>query len=74
MTSGHETDRRTAPLRTDMAIDRNDTDERQARLDAAIDQHRAAQQRRLVKQGIALWNRTEAVYQRTLVEPPEKLD
>jgi hypothetical protein len=32
-----------------MAIDRNDTDERQARLDAMIKEFREAQQRRLVK-------------------------
>ena len=43
-----------------MAIDRNDTEERQARLDAMIEEFRAAQKRRLVKAGIALWNRTEA--------------
>ena len=43
-----------------MAIDRNDTDERQARLDLMIEEFRAAQQRRFVKQGIVLWNRAEA--------------
>ena len=32
-----------------MAIDRNDTDERQTRLDAMIEEFRAAQQRRLDK-------------------------
>lgn len=46
-----------------MAIDRNDIEERQARLDAMIEEFRAAQQRRLVKAGIARWNRTEAARQ-----------
>ena len=59
-----------------MAIDRKKSDERQARLDAMIEEFRAAQQRRLVKRGIALWNRAEAA-QRAMecVEPapPEKV-
>jgi len=46
-----------------MAIDRDDRDERQARIDALIEQFRAAQQRRLVKRGIALWKRAEAAQQ-----------
>ena len=37
-----------------------DTGTRQARIDALIAEFRAAQQRRQVKAGIALWNRTEA--------------
>jgi hypothetical protein len=37
-----------------MAIERGDIDERQARLDVIVAEFRAAQQRRLVKQGIAL--------------------
>ena len=54
-----------------MAIDRNDRDERQARIDAFIEELRAAQQRRLVKRGIALWNRAEAAHQAmTCAEPP----
>ena len=43
-----------------MAVDRNDSEERQARLDAMVEEFQAARQRRLVKTGIALWNRTEA--------------
>ena len=35
-----------------MAIDRNDNDERQARLDAMIEEFRAARQRVIVKRGI----------------------
>ena len=54
-----------------MAIDRNDSDERQARLDAMIEEFRAAQQRQLVKRGIVLWNRAEAAQQAmACVEPP----
>jgi hypothetical protein len=59
-----------------MGIDRNDTEKRQARLDAMIEEFRAAQQRRLVKAGIALWNRTEAAQQAiACVEPvpPDKV-
>ena len=59
-----------------MAIDRNDRDERQARIDALIAQFRAAQERRLVKRGIALWKRAEAAQQAmAYVEPrpPEKI-
>ena len=43
-----------------MAIDRTDSEERQARLDAMVEEFQAARQRRLVKTGIALWNRTAA--------------
>ena len=43
-----------------MTIDRKKSDERQARIDAMIEEFRAAQQRRLVKRGIVLWNRAEA--------------
>jgi hypothetical protein len=46
-----------------VAIDRNDSEERQARLDAMIEEFRTAQQRRLVKAGIAPWNRTESAQQ-----------
>ena len=56
-----------------MAIDRNDTEERQARLDWMIEEFRAAQKRRLIKVGIALWNRTEAAQQAmACVQPPPR--
>ena len=42
-----------------MAIEQNNVEERQARLDAMIAEFRAAQQRRLVKAGKALWRNTE---------------
>ena len=47
-----------------MAIERNTLEEQQARLDVMIAEHRVAEQRRLVKLGIALWNRTESSQQR----------
>lgn len=56
-----------------MAVDRNDSEERQARLDWMMEEFRAAQQRRVVKAGIALWNRTEAAQQAmACVEPPPR--
>ena len=42
-----------------MAIECNDSEDRQARLDAMIEEFRAAQQRRLVKAELALWNRNQ---------------
>jgi hypothetical protein len=42
-----------------MALEQNDLEERQVRLDAMIAEFRAAQQRRLVRVGKALWNQTE---------------
>jgi hypothetical protein len=42
-----------------MAIERDDIDERRARIDGMVAEFRAAQQRRLVKQGIVLWKRAE---------------
>ena len=43
-----------------MAIERDALEERQVRIEKMVDEFRAARQRRLVKQGLALWNRTEA--------------
>ena len=52
---------RAQPYARYMNDDRNDDSEkRQARLDAMLEEFQAARQRRLVKTGIALWNRTEA--------------
>ena len=53
-----------------MSTDLHDIDERQARIDAMVDEFRAARQRRMVKQGIALWNRTEAEQRAAQTEPP----
>ena len=55
----------------DMAIDSDNSGDPQSRRDAMIEEFRAAQKRRLVKQGIALWNRTEAAFLATAsAEPP----
>lgn len=43
----------------DMAMQRDDMDEREARLDMMIEQFHAAEKRALVKRGIALWTRAE---------------
>ena len=40
-----------------MAIERNESEDRQARLDAMIEEFRAARQRRLVKAELVHWNR-----------------
>jgi len=54
-----------------MVIDRHDADDRQARIDKMIAEFRAARQRRQVKQGAALWNRTEeALRHASRAEPP----
>ena len=37
-------------------------DEREARLEIRIKEYQAAEKRRLISQGIALWTRTEAEY------------
>ena len=42
-----------------MAIPRNDVDERQARIDRMIAEFRAARERRLLNEGMALWTLTE---------------
>ena len=43
-----------------MALKRYDTDEPDARLREMIEEFRVAKKRQLVRQGMALWNRTEA--------------
>jgi hypothetical protein len=58
-----------------MDNDDDTTDPRQARLELMLEEFCAAQQRRRVKLGIALWNRTAA--QAALAAhppPPEKLN
>ena len=55
-----------------MAIDRDDTDERRARLDRIMDELRAAEQRSLVKRGIDLWNRTERAQPEIRVARPDR--
>jgi hypothetical protein len=60
-----------------MAIDKCDAaDDRQARLDAMIDEFQKARQSRLLKQGLILWNRTERAQRNAAValhiESPKK--
>ena len=43
-----------------MANDDDATSQRRAHLERMLEEFRAAQKRRLVKKGIALWNRTAA--------------
>lgn len=59
-----------------MAIDRNDTEERQLRLDTMIEEFRAAQQRQIVKRERVRQNRAVAAQQAVacvVPPPPEKL-
>jgi hypothetical protein len=53
-----------------LAIDSDPTDDRQSRYDAMIEEFRAAQKRRLVKQGMTLWTRTEAAQRKTALDEP----
>jgi hypothetical protein len=46
-----------------MTADLNMLEEREVRITRMMEEFRAAQQRRLVKRGIALWNRSEATMQ-----------
>ena len=53
-----------------MAIDRSNIDERQARIEVMLEEFRAAQQRQLVKRGIAMWERAEAAQRRATWSEP----
>jgi hypothetical protein len=44
----------------DMAIQRDDKDEREARMDILIKRFQEAEKRDLLERGIALWTQTEA--------------
>ena len=60
-----------------MAIQRSHLEEQQARLDTMLEEFRLARQRRLEKQGIALWNRTEEEFRNAAVKgelPPGKIN
>jgi hypothetical protein len=46
-----------------MGIDRRDSEERHARIEAMMDAYRAAERRRIVKRAMALWNRAEAAHE-----------
>jgi hypothetical protein len=57
-----------------VAIDRNDSEERQARLDAMIEEFRAAQRHRLVKPEIVVWNLTETAQRAVACVEPAPRD
>ena len=60
-----------------MASQLNHTAEQRAQVDRMIDEFRAARQRRLVKQGITLWDRTDQAYRNEAAKgepPPEKVN
>ena len=46
-----------------MSIDRRDTEEREARIELMMEQYGAAQRRRAIKRGLALWKRAEDLLQ-----------
>jgi len=54
----------------DMAIHRDQKDEREKRIDILTEQFRAAEKRALLKRGIELWTRTELG---TIFEAPRPL-
>ena len=54
----------------DMAIQRDQKDEREQRIDILTEQFRAAEKRALLKRGIELWTRTELG---TIFEAPRPL-
>ena len=56
-----------------MAIDRNDADERQLRLDAMIEEFRSAQQRLLVKRERVQRNRAVSAKEAVAFVPPPPL-
>lgn len=60
-----------------MAIERNDLEERQARLDKMVTEFRASQQRRQERHGMVLWNGVELAPRQGAAQvdlPPTKLN
>jgi hypothetical protein len=53
-----------------MAIDRDDGDERRARIERIMDEFREAERRSLLKRGIESWNRTGRAQQDKSVARP----
>ena len=58
----------------DMAIQRNHSDEREARLAILIERLQEAEKRALLKRGIELWTRTEGVMLREPAPPAAKMN
>jgi hypothetical protein len=57
-----------------MPIDRNDTEERLARIEQMIEEFRQAKQRELVRRGLRLWRRAEARQQMVVLDAePERI-
>lgn len=58
-----------------MGIDYRESEERYARIQAMMDEFRAAEQRRIITRAIALWNRAEAAHQARMCElsAPERV-
>ena len=57
-----------------MAIQRNDTDERNARVEMLIERFQNAERRALLKRGIELWTRTERVQVHPTAPSPAKIN
>ena len=58
----------------DMAIQRNHSDEQEARLTILIERFQEAEKRALVKRGIELWTRTEGMTLREPAPPAAKIN
>ena len=61
----------------DMAIQRDDEDERETRVNTMIDQIHTAEQRELLKRGITLWTRAErhlGIVRFDAILPPSKIN
>ena len=61
----------------DMAIQRDDDDERETRLNTMLEQIRTAEQRALLKRGITLWTRAErhlGIVPFDAILPPNKVN
>jgi hypothetical protein len=57
-----------------MAIQRNHSDEREARLTILIERFQDAEKRALLKRGIELWTRAERLARREPALPAEKIN
>jgi hypothetical protein len=61
----------------DMAIQRDDEDERETRLNTMLEQIRTAEQRALLERGITLWTRAErhpGIVPFDAILPPNKIN
>ena len=61
----------------DMAIQRDDRDEREARMDILIERFQESEKRALLKRGITLWTRAErhlGIVRFDAILPPSKIN